>query len=54
MTECSIDPADEEQQQSSSADGDDAAEDQALGAGEEDVAVVGDAARTGEVETVLG
>ena len=49
-----VEPADDKQQQSGSADGGNAAEDQALGAGEEDIAVVGDAAGAGQMEAVFG
>ena len=49
-----IDPANEQEQKRRSADSGDAAEDQALGTGEEDVAIISNAPGTGEMEAVFG
>ncbi len=49
-----VEPADDQEDERGSDDGGDAAEDEALGAGEEDVAVIGDASGTCEVEAVFG
>ncbi len=54
MSDGPVEPANEQQQKSRSADGRDAAEDQALRSGEEEIAVVGHAAGTGEMKAVFG
>ena len=49
-----VEPADEQKQKRCSADRSDAAEDQALRAGQEDIAVISNAPGAGEMEAVLG
>ena len=53
VTQGPVEPADEQKDECGGADSDDAAEDQVFRAGEEDVAVVGDAAGAGEGDVVV-
>jgi len=49
-----IEPADDQEDESGSDDGGDTAEDEAFGASEEDVAVIGYSSGTGEVKAMFG